>query len=162
MTLEGSVVQHRFDLPGSYIVTLNASDAVGNWAKDRVTINISALERDWVLGPFIDDEGLPLSDVDVAVVLNGTRHTGTADENGYFQASVKVDDLVSPAKITASKDGWNDLVFDMPLGINGDPSGDIPAMEREEEEDGSGLILWIGLVILLVLVAVVVLWYGKR
>ena len=162
VTLQGSVVQHRFDLPGTYVVTLNASDALGNWLKDTVTITVNALERDWALGPFIDDEGLPIADVDVVVVLNGTRHTGIVDKDGYFQAIVKVDDLVSPAKVTATKDGWKDLSFDMPLGANGNPSGNIPGMEREEEEGGTGFAFWIGLVIVIVLVAVVFPWYRKR
>jgi PKD repeat protein len=39
-TLDGSVPTYTFSNPGIYTVTLNVSDAVGNWATDAVTITV--------------------------------------------------------------------------------------------------------------------------
>jgi hypothetical protein len=39
-TLTGKVVEYTFSTPGIYIVTLNVSDAFGNWNTDTVTVTV--------------------------------------------------------------------------------------------------------------------------
>jgi PKD repeat protein len=44
-TLTGAIVEHNFTNPGIYMVTLNITDAAGNWGADRLTVTILDVTR---------------------------------------------------------------------------------------------------------------------
>ncbi len=160
--LEGETAQFKFDAAGDYQVTLTVTDARGNSATDTLVVHVLPGERAWLLGPFTDKGGDSVPGVSVRVVLNGTTYTGTTDGDGNIELRVPVTDLVSPARVTTSKEGWRTLRFDMPLDANGDPSGDVPAMEREAE-DSSNLAMWVAVIVVVVIfVAISVYLMGRR
>ena len=66
-TLEGNVTTYTFVTPGSYLVTLNVSDAVGNWDTDEVDITVVD-----ITGPTADAGADQTVDEDVLVTFNGS------------------------------------------------------------------------------------------
>ena len=161
--LEGLTARFTFDEEGTYQVTLTVTDAAGNEGTDTVSVRVLGEDVPWELGPFADKDGKAVEGVRVGVTLNGTKHTEYTDEDGNVELTVPREDLVSPVKVTATKEGWKDLDFEMPLDEAGGPSEPVPNMEREEE--GSSYTLLIAQVVVVGVMAVfayVATMGGKR
>ncbi len=165
-TLEGMLVQFKFDEEGTYGVTLTVTDEAGNSGGDSLRVRVLGEELPWRLGPFADIDGEPIGGVRVEVVLNGTSHVDYTDDDGYLEVTVQRVDQISPATVIASKEGWVTLSFDMPLDGFGNPGQDVPPMEREKaEEEGSDLAVWLliaAVALLVIAVMFFVLWSKKR
>lgn len=165
--LSGETADFTFAISGQYEVTLSVADASGNSDTDKMTVTVMAPgERAWRLGPFVDDDGEPQSGVDVVVVLGGTEYQGTTDNEGFVELAVDVEDLVSPAEVTASASGWRTLEFEVPLDDDGDPDGELPVMKKvpivNGGEEGSGAGVYIAVAIVAALAVVGLLWYFRR
>ena len=180
-TFMSSLPSVKFEIPGTYLVTLNVSDPVGNWAID--TLNVTVL-----------DTMLPLANGGSNIVI-GTNTTfffnasGSEDNIGivnytwtfnYNEEQVtlygispffrfdKAGDYTLTLKVTDS-DGNLDLdVFDItvnPISDPGDPDDDIGPDEDggSEGEKKTTFNIWMGIIVGVFVVAVVgVLVYVLR
>ena len=145
-----------FGTAGTYNVTLHVLDAAGNTATDEAIFTVLSQFVTWRLGPFLDEDGTPVGGASVTVILNGTAHDGTTGSNGIATFHVKTHDLVSPAKVSVTKDGWRELDLLVALDASGEPMGYLPPMVREEGTDGdvSGPI--VAVIVAIAVVAVVI------
>ena len=121
----------EFNMPGDYIVTLEVADTAGNVATDMLSVRVLPLRIPWRIGPFVDKFGHPVPDTTVTVLLNGTTGLGRTDADGWVNLTVVRFDLVSPASVSARKDGWKPLDFNIRLDEAGRPLDPIPPMEQE-------------------------------
>jgi PKD repeat protein len=74
VTLYGARPTYRFDNPGIFIVTLNVTDAAGNWGIDTMTVTVNDLKA-----PFADAGPDQTVDEGTVVTFNGS---GCSDNAG--------------------------------------------------------------------------------
>lgn len=131
--LIGSIVSFTFNTSGSFIVGLKLTDRGGNAANSSVEIVVHPLEVRWRLGPFKEYDEPALNEVSVRVVLNGTAFSAMTDEDGWIEFPVNRFDLITPATVSARKEGFKPLDFTLELGENGEVVDDIPPMVRDTQ-----------------------------
>jgi len=156
----GAQPEYIFGMSGTITIELEVWDAAGNVQYDNllVTVNPVPVTMLWRLGPFKDDGGL-LGGVRVETVLNGTSHVAYTGDDGWVEYFVIVGDLVSPASVTATKEGWADLSLEVALGGDGEPTGTIPVMKRaaggggDDDDDDDEMDDWLPWVLVVVLIA---------
>ena len=84
VTLDGPGPTYRFDMPGTFIITLNVTDAAGNWAMDDITVTVLDVT------PPVAVAGPDLSaDVGIPVTLDGS---GSTDSGGIANYTWTFDD----------------------------------------------------------------------
>lgn len=128
--LTGPSPTFEFRTAGDYTVDLEVRDMAGNVARDTLTVRVLSLLVRWRLGPFLEAGGPVVEGVRIDVELNGTRHQGTTGEDGWLELIVSRFDLISPAKVSARKEGWEPLDFTMRLDEDGGPLDAVPPMVR--------------------------------
>lgn len=165
-TLEGDRARFTFEIAGDYTVTLTVADGAGNEDTDTLRVQVlSEGERSWRLGPFEDGDGEPVIDVKVVVYLNEQRYETSTDDDGMAVFTITIEDLVPPASVKATKDGWKTLEFEVTLDANGDPEGDdIPVMEvaPKKEGEGSGAWMYVLAVVAVAAILVVVILFFRQ
>ena len=62
----------------------------------------------------------------------------TTQADGRVEITMMVVDLGNKVDVLATKKGYKDLEFSLDLGTDGQPTGEIPVMEKEEKEDEPG------------------------
>jgi parallel beta-helix repeat protein len=148
----GAVYSFRVEGTRDLKAELWVEDAAGNAAIDDLIVTVLSMWVTFRLGPFLDQDGNVVEDADVTITLNGTATSGTTDHLGWAEVTVKRVDLVSPAGVDATKEGYERLEASVPLDGLGRPSGDLPAMDRIPALGlGSPLLL----VLLLAIIAIV-------
>lgn len=155
----GAQPEYIFGMSGTITIELEVWDAAGNVQYDNllVTVNPVPVTMLWRLGPFKDDSGL-LGGVRVETVLNGTSHVAYTGDDGWVEYYVIVGDLVSPASVIATKEGWTDLSLEVALGDDGAPTGTIPVMKRaaggggDDDDDDDEMDDWLPWVLVVVLI----------
>jgi PKD repeat protein len=153
----GAVYSFRVEGTRDLKAELWVEDAAGNAAIDDLIVTVLSMWVTFRLGPFLDQDGNVVEDADVTIMLNGTSHAATTDHLGWAEVTVKRVDLVSPAGVDATKEGYERLEASVPLDGLGRPSGDLPAMDRIPALGlGSPLLL----VLLLAIVAIVLCGVG--
>jgi parallel beta-helix repeat protein len=158
----GPMPNLRFYRSGEFRVTLEVIDDAGNAAEDTLVVRILPLRVAWRIGPFVDGFGDPVPDTDITVLLNGTVGTGRTGADGWIELTVVRFDLVSPAEVSARKDGWRDLDFKLRLDAEGKPLDPIPKMEQEVAiRTGPSTVIW-ALVLAVLVVAIVCIMLGMR
>jgi parallel beta-helix repeat protein len=154
----GAVYSFKVEGTHDLMVELRVEDAVGNAAIDDLIVTVLPLWVTFRLGPFLDQDGNVVEDAGVTVKLDGTTYTGTTDRLGWMEVSVSRLDLVTPARVVATKEGYERLSADVPLDDLGRPSGDLPAMSRIPALGiGSPVLLLLLLAIVAIVLAGVVL-----
>lgn len=135
--LLGAEASYEFNIPGEYELELQAWDAEWNIGLDWIIVKVNEVDsvKQWRLGPFSDEDGV-LGGVRVEVVMNGTTHVEFTHDDGFAEFTVAIVDLVSPVGVVATKEGWEDLEFDVVLDEDGDATGTIPVMKKEAGGDG--------------------------
>jgi PKD repeat protein len=84
VTLTGSSPTHRFDNPGTFIVTLTVTDASGNSDTDTVVITVTATTGS-IAGTVVGPAGQAISGATVRLFSGSTEVANTtADANGEF------------------------------------------------------------------------------
>jgi hypothetical protein len=133
----GPEPEYVFGTSGRYGIELEVWDAAGNVNFDSITVRVNPvpMNRLWRLGPIGDQDG-PLGGVRVEVVMNGTTHVEFTHDDGFAEFTVAIADLVSPVSVVATKEGWEDLEFQVVLDEDGDATGTIPVMKKESGGDG--------------------------
>ncbi len=166
-TISGPVMEWTFDAAGTYDISLKVTDPSGNEGTDAIVVTVIERNVGLELGPIVGRNGDPIEGARVDVTLNGTTYTGFTDAAGEVVIEVSRSDLVSPASVTVSSEGWKTSEEQVELDDSGSPIGTLEPLEREPGDvttGTSGPILVMTLVIVLVVVAV--LWYvrsvGKR
>ncbi len=82
-TLYGDNPTHSFENVGSFEVTLNVSDASGNWDTDTMWVNVSeVILTGSISGTVNDEDGDPIQGAIITLV--GTSYVTTTDETGYY------------------------------------------------------------------------------
>ena len=126
----GAVYSFKAEGTHDLKVELRVEDAAGNAAIDDLIVTVLPLWVTFRLGPFLDQDGNAVEGAGVTVTLNGTAYAGTTDRLGWLEVTVERADLVSPAGVGATKEGYEELKATVPLDGTGRPSGDLPAMNR--------------------------------
>jgi len=154
--LEGSTPTFEFKAAGDYTIELEVRDIAGNVAHDDLMVRVLPLMVRWRLGPFSETGGPVVEDVLLTVELNGTYRQGTTDEDGWLELIVSRFDLISPAKVSARKEGWEPLDFTIRLDEDGEPLDTVPPMVRALDISVKSY-LPLGLLVLLLVAAVVLI-----
>jgi PKD repeat protein len=136
-TLTGPVVAVPTTKAGTLRVELRVNDAAGNTADDVLDVNVLPLNVSWRLGPFMDEDGHLLQGVKVSVTLNGTARTGITDGTGWLNLSIVRFNLVSPAHVNASKQGYDTVRFTESLDADGQPIDPVPRMRKVQDSSGT-------------------------
>ena len=126
----GAVFTFKVEGTHDLEVELRVEDATGNVAIDDLIVTVLPLWVTFTLGPFLDQDGHAVGGANVTVTLNGTAHSDLTDRLGWMEVTVVRYDLVSPAGVRATKEGYERLQATVPLDGLGRPSGDLPAMNR--------------------------------
>ena len=144
--LAGETATFTFNEEGTFEVALVVVDAGRIGTRDIMNVTVLPPEASWRLGPFLNGKGEPVESVHVMVTLNGTLFEGDTDADGWLLLTIPWHHLVSPAQVTATKDGYKPLDLDVSLKGNGMPSGDVPALKKKDKDDspGPGAILALG------------------
>ena len=139
VNLFGPTPSYIFAIPGTYLVILFVRDEGLNTDMDRLKVTVLSVEedREWRIGPFKDVNG-PLGGVRVEAVFNGTSIVAYTDDGGTATFTVPLEDLTSPVAVSATKEGWEDLDFDVTLDASGDPTGTVPVMQGQAMDGGGG------------------------
>jgi len=161
----GAHPEHIFGISGTITIELEVWDAAGNVQYDSLLVTVNPVPTTvlWRLGPFKDDGGL-LGGVRVETVLSGSSHVGYTGDDGWVEYHVIADDLVSPASVTATKEGWGDISFQVTLDDDGGPTGTIPVMKRagggggDDDDELEDTLPWV-LVVVLIVAYAGTLWY---
>lgn len=153
-TLYGADPTYSFDNVGSFKVTLNVSDASGNWDTDTMWVNVSeVIMTGSISGRVRDEDGDPIEGSIITLV--GTSYVTTTDETGYY----------SIQNITAG-------VYDIEVTIDGYEAKTITNVRilagqdrlnedfalKKVTEEGSGNFLWIILIIGIILVILILVF----
>ena len=136
--LIGETATFTFNEEGIFEVTLVVVDAGRLGTRNSMNVTVLPPEASWRLGPFENGKGEPLEGVNVQVTLNGTLYEGITDEDGWLILTIPWHQLVSPAQVTATKDGYKPLDLEVSLKGNGMPSGDVPALRKKDKADSPG------------------------
>ncbi len=144
--LIGETATFTFNEEGTFEVTLVVFDAGRLGTRDIMNVTVLPPEASWTLGPFQNGKGESIENVQVQVTLNGTLFEGDTDADGWLILTIPWHHLVSPAQVTATKEGFKPLDLDVSLKGNGMPSGDVPPMKKKDTDDspGPGAILALG------------------
>ncbi|MCK5415489.1 MAG: PKD domain-containing protein [Thermoplasmata archaeon] len=134
----GETATFTFDEEGTFEVTLVVFDAGRLGTKDFMNVTVLPPEASWRLGPFQNGRGEPLEGVHVQVTLNGTLYEGDTDADGWLVLTIPWHHLVSPAQVTATKEGFKPMDLGVSLKGNGMPSGDVPALKKKDKDDSPG------------------------
>jgi len=154
----GAVYSFKVESAHDLKVELRVEDAAGNAAIDDLIVTVLPMWVTFRLGPFLDQDGTVVEDASVTVTLNGTAYTGTTDRLGWMEVVVSRYDLATPARVVATKEGFERLSADVPLDDLGRPSGDLPAMDRIPALGiGSPLLLLLLLAVIAVVLSGIVL-----
>ncbi|MCJ2540730.1 MAG: hypothetical protein LN414_05625, partial [Candidatus Thermoplasmatota archaeon] len=142
----GETATFTFNEEGTFEVTLVVFDAGRLGTRDIMNVTVLPPEASWTLGPFQNGKGESIENVQVQVTLNGTLFEGDTDADGWLILTIPWHHLVSPAQVTATKEGFKPLDLDVSLKGNGMPSGDVPPMKKKDTDDspGPGAILALG------------------
>ncbi|UCE38084.1 MAG: right-handed parallel beta-helix repeat-containing protein [Thermoplasmata archaeon] len=155
---------HRFDSSGEFLVTLNITDAAGNWNVDTMWVNVSAaVTTGSISGTVTDEDGEPISGVKVKLV--DTTFSATTNENGDFTLT---DMPAGTYDLSLEKTGYQDKTITGLTVTAGDDtklttdSLTMIKIAEEDEEDGEEEnYLWVIFIVVIILVIVVLLFLLK-
>lgn len=152
VTFYGSVVDHVFTQAGIYNVTLNVSDAAGNYDTDNITVVVNHV---LTVGPVTDANGNPLQGANVTVDYNGQSYGALTDANGMAVFSITPENGVGTAVVNISLGSYGSTSFTLNL----DEEFSIESVELVEE---SSLMLYIGIATVVLAILAVGLWMRAR
>ena len=139
-TLLGISVDYTFTTPGSYVITLNVSDVVGEWNTDILFVTV----RD-VTPPVADAGGNQQGTVNTQVVFDAS---GSADNVGVVNYSWDFGDGATGTGVSTTHTFTEGLIYDVTLTVTdaaGNSDLDIVTVTVEAE---SPLLSWIIIIIL--------------
>jgi parallel beta-helix repeat protein len=161
--LEGPIVPFTFNTSGNFIVHLEVADGAGNLASVSVEVEVIPLDVPWRLGPFKEAKGPAVDEAKVWVILNGTTYSAVSGEDGWIELMVNRFDLVSPAIVSARKDGYKPLDVILELDERGVPVDTIPPMVMETHYSTGN---WYEAMVLVLIVVIIILglfvWTSRR
>lgn len=153
-TLYGPDPTHSFDNVGSFEVTLNVSDASGNWDTDTMWVNVSeVIMTGSISGRVRDEDGDPIEGA--VITLVGTSYVTSTDETGYYLIQ-NITAGVYDIKVTI--DGYKAKTINNVRILAGqDRLNEDFALEKITEE-GSSNFLWVLLIIVIILVVLILVF----
>jgi len=148
----------EIDKTGLFVITLTVWDEAGNFDSDGFQVNVRPVLAPVRLGPFLDEDGKPLFDVEITMTLNGTVYTRRTNDDGNGTMDVEWYDIPGNAQVHAELDGYEPFDFEVTIDDMGIPNGEIPPMVHEEDSSETSsphiliaiVLTSVGLVILLI------------
>jgi len=158
--LSGARPSFFFDKAGSYEIELEVEDGAGNLASDSTWVTVKPEIVPWEIGPFVGPDGKPVKGAKVAIRLAGSEYETRTDDRGWAIFEVKWVDLQSPVNVTFSKSSWKRQTFDIDLDEEGNPTGEIPVMNRKKADESPSA--GAALVVMAILASLVVFRRGRK
>jgi parallel beta-helix repeat protein len=162
VNLYGALATFRFNIPGSYIVTLGVMDAALNVATDMITITVTGEEVPVdsfpvTIGPVLDPAGNPIPGATVTLTINGTAYTGVTNATGHAVISIPKDSVGQDAEVEITKDGYEPVSYTTSIGQGGIPATQPPEMEPSTlgPDDQRYDYTWMYILLILVIVGVI-------
>ena len=154
------VVELTFDVEMIWDVTLTITDTEGNEASETVKILISDEPITCLIGPVMNEKGVPLKGINVSI--SGTFYfPDMTNETGYVELIVQRSKLGDTITILFEKEGFEKLTLDAEVTINGTVfSEDIVLLNEKKDivsNDFYGDILFVVAVLVCLLLVLTVL-----
>ncbi|UCG68955.1 MAG: carboxypeptidase regulatory-like domain-containing protein [Thermoplasmata archaeon] len=153
-TLSGITPSYTFNSAGSYVVTLNVSDAHENFNTDTMLVNVNEIIMTGsISGNIRDENNYPIIGATVSLIGDTTYET-TTDDSGYYMLS-EVNAGVYDMEVT--KNGYGTEIETGVVVIAGQDrlNEDFGLEQKAQEESGSAL--WIVLIAIIVLIIILVI-----
>lgn len=147
-TLSGANPTYTFHNAGEFEITLNVSDAAGNWNTDTMWVNVSEMIMTGSISGIVrDEDGNPINDAIVTLV--DTSFAAITDETGYY---IILNVSAGIYNITASKSGFeNGTITGVIVTAGQDRMNEDFTLKKVVEKEPENY-LWIILIVVIVLV----------
>ncbi len=149
MQLVGEIVPFRFEVPGSYEVTLTVTDWASNIGTDTLWVTVE--ENGTVTGIVIDYHERPIDDAVVDLISSGVGFTTKTDDYGSFSIDVPAGEYT----YRIYKAGYHDISGNVTVRAMETSVLDLPPMD--EAPNYTWIVIMAGLTVIASALAIAIL-----